>query len=268
MDRPTGKRKATGALGVAALLGLVIAVFTTIGYAGSTAAAAEYAPQNTSRPTISGTPRQGSTLTANPGSYNSTSPISFRYQFRRCDGNGDNCGDIAGATSQTYTPTSADVSRRIRVRVTATNSTGSTTTDSDTTGIVAGPVQPSTGTISAAAVTLPNRLVVDDVSYSRSPLRSRDAVTMRVRVTDTNGRPVSGALVYVAGVPFSRIQQPPEIQTDSSGVASLTIQPTRLLPLRSGFLLTMFVRARKSGDDILAGVSTRRLVSLRTANPS
>lgn len=270
MQRPTRTNKGLGALAVIALLTLVVTVFTTIGYAGSTTtAAAQYAPTNTSRPTISGNASQGSTLTANPGSYTSDSAVSYRYQWLRCDVNGNNCALIAGANNQTYTLTSADVGKRIRVRVTATNSSGATTTDSDATAVVSGPSAPpagGTGTIPASAVVLPNRLVIDRVAYGQSPLRSRNPVSMRVRVTDTNGRPVSGALVYVVGVPFSRIQPIPEAQTDTTGYANLTVQPTRLLPLRNGFLLTMFVRARKAGDDVLGGVSTRRLVSLRTAS--
>ncbi len=271
MQRPTRTNKGLGALAVIALLTLVVTVFTTIGYAGSNAsAAAQYAPQNTTKPTISGTARQGSVLTANPGTYQSDSTLSYRYQWRRCDVNGGNCVDIPGAGNQTYTLTSADVNRRIRVLVTATNASGSTNADSDPTAIVSGPTAPpppaGTGTIPVSAVVLPNRLVIDRVAYGQSPIRSRNPVSMRVRVTDTNGRPVSGALVYVVGVPFSRIQAMPEVQTDTTGYANLTVQPTRLLPLKNGFLLTMFVRARKSGDDVLGGVSTRRLVSLRTAN--
>jgi hypothetical protein len=58
------------------------------------------------------------------------------------------------------------------------------------------------------------------------------------------------------------------VKTDQAGWATMTITPTRLLPLANGYLLTMFVRARKTGDNILAGVSTRRLISVRTARPA
>ena len=50
-----------------------------------------------------------------------------------------------------------------------------------------------------------------------------------------------------------------EMQTDSHGWATIVIHPTPNMPLRRGDLV-MFVRARKPGDNLLAGVSTRRLV--------
>ncbi|HEY3181756.1 MAG TPA: LamG-like jellyroll fold domain-containing protein, partial [Gaiellaceae bacterium] len=76
------------------------------------------APQNTSPPTISGTPQQGQALTANNGSWTDTP--TFGYQWRRCNSAGASCGDIAGATARTYAVAAADVAATIRVVVTAT----------------------------------------------------------------------------------------------------------------------------------------------------
>ena len=56
-----------------------------------TLATDEGPPVNRSAPTISGTPTQGQTLTANPGTWNGTPPITYGYQWRRCDSAGANC---------------------------------------------------------------------------------------------------------------------------------------------------------------------------------
>ena len=93
------------------------------------------APSNTSLPSISGSARDGSLLTASHGGWTG-SPTSYAYQWLRCDDQGGNCGAIAGATSQQYTLQTADVGHRVRVQVTATNSSGSGVAASRPTDVV------------------------------------------------------------------------------------------------------------------------------------
>ena len=114
----------------------------------------------------------------------------------------------------------------------------------------------------------PERLVISRVQFQPSVIRSRVPFTGRFRVTDTRGYAVRDAIVYVIGVPYSRILHVPEAKTDMNGWAQVQITPTARLPLRNGYFLVTFVRARKEGDDLLAGVSTRRLAQLRTAAPA
>lgn len=106
--------------------GLLTALLVLLVGAG-TAVAATSPPRNTVRPTISGTARQGEVLTADPGSWSGTQPVTFKYQWLRCDTNGASCANIIGATSKTYTVSSVDVGNALRVRVRATNSAGSST---------------------------------------------------------------------------------------------------------------------------------------------
>jgi hypothetical protein len=80
---------------------------------------------NTSGPSIGGVARDGSTLTANPGSWDGTPTITYTYQWQRCDASGNNCVDIAGETGSAYTLVPADVGGTIRVVVTAVNGAGS-----------------------------------------------------------------------------------------------------------------------------------------------
>ena len=79
-------------------LGLV--ALLAVGITGILAAVAGAAtPKNTSPPTISGTPKVGSTLTANDGTW-ANSPTSFTYQWQRCASDGRSCGDITAGTTK------------------------------------------------------------------------------------------------------------------------------------------------------------------------
>jgi hypothetical protein len=102
----------------------------------------ELVPRNTALPTISGTPSVGDTLTAAPGSW-AGSPMTFTYQWQRCDAAGAGCADIVGATSQTYLVDEADRGSSLRVAVSARNTVASASAASAPTSVVAYPYQDS-----------------------------------------------------------------------------------------------------------------------------
>ncbi|HZT15161.1 MAG TPA: hypothetical protein VFA19_04370 [Gaiellaceae bacterium] len=102
---------------------------------GAAHIAAALVPIDVSRPTITGTPAQGQTLTAAPGGWGDT-PSSYAYQWQRCDASGGSCADVAGATGTSYAVTSADAGATLRVDVVATNRFGSVPATSAVTSVV------------------------------------------------------------------------------------------------------------------------------------
>jgi hypothetical protein len=109
------------------------AALLAAGAAGILATVASAAtPQNTSPPTISGTPKVASTLTANEGTW-ANAPTSFTYQWQRCASGGGACGDIVAGTAKNYTPSTGDVGHALRVVVTGVNSDGRSSATSDPT---------------------------------------------------------------------------------------------------------------------------------------
>ena len=218
------------------------------------------APKNTSAPIISGTQKEGSVLTIDKGGWTGSNPISFAYQWQRCDATSGNCVNIAGATNQSYTAASVDVATVLRAIVTATNSKGSTVATSQQTGVIS-PAVSGSRAISVSQVSLPNQLIIDGVKFAPTVLTSRAPAVARFHVSDTRGFSIQGALVYSLGLPYGWTHNSPEVATDSTGWATITLSPTANMPLRNSALV-VFVRARKPGDNLLAGVSTRRLVQV------
>ncbi len=129
-------------------------------------------PVNTSVPKISGTTRQGQTLTVTKGSWKN-SPTSYSHQWQRCNSSGGSCANIASATSGTYLLAAADVGKTIRTAVRAKNAYGSASATSSQTAVVAGvaaglpPTNSGLPTISGAAKDS-NTLTASNGSWNNS----------------------------------------------------------------------------------------------------
>jgi hypothetical protein len=167
---------------------------------------------------------------------------------------------------------SGDPGNTARVEVTASNSAGSSTATSDATakiGAASAPPTPSTGcpsgtgTIAIADLSPPARLTIDQQTVTPGVVTpSAKTIQTHFRVTACGGRPVQGALVYATAVPFNQYSIPPEATTATDGTVTLTMNQLNGFPAaRQQQLLVTFVRARKPGENITGGVSTRLLVS-------
>jgi hypothetical protein len=261
------------AIGAALVL---IGVIFAIGPASATAGRARVtvAPTNTALPAISGTTTVGQVLTATTGTWTGTSPITFKYRWRQCDANGAACKDVAKNDQTTFTLTSSNAGNTMRVEVDATNADGTGIATSAATAVIAAASTTTTttpvsngcasngGTVPIANMTPPAHLNIDGFQVNPSPVTfGTRSLSVRIHITGCGGN-VQGALVYVTAVPYNMFNVPAEVTTGSDGWATLTFTALPGFPVsQKQQLLVMFVRARKDGEDLLAGISARRLIS-------
>jgi WD40-like Beta Propeller Repeat/RTX calcium-binding nonapeptide repeat (4 copies) len=154
-------------------LRVVVTATSSAGSANATSAAtaviaAASAPSNSIAPSVSGTPRVGSVLTALRGTWSPTTGVTFTYQWQRCDASGGNCANIAGATSASYTAISTDLNSRLRVVVTGSNASGSqSATSAATVAVTAATTSTSgtgTGTGTGTTSTFPRNVTLPRVT--------------------------------------------------------------------------------------------------------
>jgi hypothetical protein len=228
-------------------------------------------PVNTSIPLVTGSALVGSVETIQPGRWVGRQPISFSYQWLRCNNAGGECAAITGATGRTYRLTSSDVGHKVRANVTGRNAIGSATAVSGESATVsiplpAGGVKLPSGEVSIPATSVPadQRLVVASVGFSPNPVRNRQqALTIRIRVKDTRGYVVRDALVFARSTP--RVTSGGRLVSTMDGYVTFRVQPLGSFPLRKQGNVQFFVKAYRSGDPALGGVAGYRLVQVRTA---
>jgi hypothetical protein len=249
-------------------LGLVLAVAAgvllgaVLGQPGAGQAAANAKPTPKTAPTISGSAEVGLTLVANRGTWNGK-PTSYSFQWDRCDTAGNGCVAIGSATAKIYTVTTGDIGHSIRVAVTAHNVSGSTTASSGATPVVPPSGCPTgTGAIPVSQLTPPARLDVNSVTVTPSVRRSSTAVHVHVKVLACGNRPVQGASVFAAAIPYNQFAVG-QAATASDGTVVLTEARRSGFPAAGSHqhLLTVFVRAWKQGEPETAGISGSRVVA-------
>jgi len=126
---------------------------------------ANYTPANTVAPSVTGTAVVGQTLSTTNGTW-TNSPSTFSYQWYR------GATLISGATNSTYVLVQADAGQNIKCTVTATNSAGSASADSNTLAIIETIIQTS-GSSAAGAYDINMVLNSSYANYSTQIVRIR-----------------------------------------------------------------------------------------------
>ncbi len=104
-------------------------------------------PTPIAAPGITGGAARGQQLIAAFGIWKGVGPVSYAFQWYRCDTTGSHCGSIHGATGVTYRLVAKDVGQTIGLTVRATDSTGATAAYTS----LVGPIADSTSALSATA---------------------------------------------------------------------------------------------------------------------
>jgi hypothetical protein len=81
-------------------------------------------------------PNIGDTLSVSNGTWTGSFPITFTYQWKKCDSPTGNCFNIVGQTRNTFTVTSDLYGLTIRAEVTAKNSAAAVAQNSESTKVV------------------------------------------------------------------------------------------------------------------------------------
>jgi hypothetical protein len=201
-------------------------------------------------PAISGSANVGQTLTASTGAWSGTPPLSYAYQWQRCN---PGCANIAGATGSSYTLIAVDAGAKVRVVVTASNSAGNAQAISNKVGPVAagGPTVP--GGPSSAHI---KALLLHELSPAGKIARIAALVKQRGYLLSFTALSAGRAVIswYLAPKGANAKAQPVLVAT---GSASFSTAGTR----------AMTIRLTAKGKRLLAHARSIRLTAKGSFTP-
>ena len=151
-------------------------------------------PVNVVDPALSGTARDGQTLTLDDGDWTGSPTLVPAYQWQRCDAAGDNCADISGQTGLNYALSGNDVGNTVRVVVTYTNACGNASEPTDPSDVVdaAPPAVTIDPTVIGTAVD-GETVTADPGVWSGTAPVDFDYQWLRCDLDGTNCEPIAGA---------------------------------------------------------------------------
>lgn len=200
-------------------------------------------------PTVRGIAMEDEILRATPGTWTGPEAPTKQMYWQRCNTAGEGCATIPDVVGSTYRVVSADIGSRLRAIEAATNAGGTALSPSTVTAVVV-ELRPTAlrQTVTAAKVSLPHRLLLDQIVTQQR----RDQVTIRVRVGDDRGFRVSGVLVKVQPTALL-LGSGAERLSSADGWATFTFKKT-------GTGSTwLYVEARKKGEKAQSGISSANL---------
>ena len=164
-------------------------------------------PVNSTVPQVMGTPAVGVAVSSTTGSW-SGSPTAYAYQWKRCDSGGTACLSIAGATTASHTPVTADAGFTLRVAVAATNADGTAVAQSAQSSVISGATGTPAPTVRRYGVAsgwrLPWLPAADQTRY----LDSEKAMGVQIVRFDVNWPSIqAGGPTSYNWVPFDAVVQ-------------------------------------------------------------
>ena len=197
-------------------------------------------PANSVAPVVSGTTRNGETLTTTNGTW-SASPTSYSFRWKRAPTSAGSYTDIPSATNSTYVLTDADVGKYIKVSVIATNNVGPSLAElsaatSQISDVPAAPtttttVKPSvtTATTAAPALSIVIQAPVTTVAQGQAsvatiaPLSTVARSGAPVTTTTVAARVPAAPTTTVARSVTTTTVGPPDIAKVSAGESSVLL---------------------------------------------
>jgi hypothetical protein len=211
------------------------------------------APVSTSLPTITGDPVEGRVLSASTGAWAGVTPMTFGYQWTRCNAQGQfaSCAPIIVTSSPTYTVRAADIGRRIFVQVKAQNRFGASFVNSDLTAVVAAaPIGTLTIRSSRPAVVYGERVVLTGRVVGAP---AGEPITLIERPATGTVRVLESVAVTSQGGSWSVVLQPRiqaayqvRVRGATSDAVSVWVRPRLLLRKTGARSLSLRVRAARS----------------------